>query len=215
MIDDVLVKNKFGVITRKDIEIAIDEYQSTLRNPDELYNSKSMVFNGLLKYIYNNNIIHIIPKQYKNDYILLDSIFNNIYINLCYTFNRVPSITNFTLLVNIDVGNIYNIRNGRLNNGYKVNNTTYSIVKRWNDRCISDLVDNITHTNSIGCIFRAKTIGFSEQQNINISVAPTNVPALDVNQLEQIAQSDEITPPPMITDSAPGDAETAEIHDNI
>lgn len=216
MIDDILVKNRKGIITQKDIEISIDEYQSTLRNPEELYSQKSMVFNGLLRHIYKTNIKPILPDKQQNDYLLLDNIFIYIYLPLCYSFNRLPSISTYcNHLVNISYSNIYNIKNGVFVNGYKVNKDIQVIIKKWDEYCTTDLVDNIIHTNSIGCIFRAKTIGFSEQQNINIQVTPQNVPALDVNQLEQIAQSDEITPPPMITDNAPGDAEQVEIHDDF
>ena len=50
-VENVLINNQCGIITEKDIEKSIDEYSLSLQDPNELYNSKNMLFNGLLRYI--------------------------------------------------------------------------------------------------------------------------------------------------------------------
>ena len=47
-VENVLINHQCGIITEKDREKSIDEYSLSLQDPNELYNSKNMLFNGLL-----------------------------------------------------------------------------------------------------------------------------------------------------------------------
>ena len=188
-IDDVLIDTGRGLITARELDMTIDEYVSNLRNPDDIYNNKPMIYNGLLESIYRRNIRHILPKTYNNDYELLDQIFKNIYLYLCYIFNYVPNISAFcNHLVHIDISNCYNINTGFYRkDGSKVNINTYNIYKNWQRICDGDLFGHIVHTGSVGGIFTAKVKGYSDAPQ---NVAPPALgitPQLSESQLASVA----------------------------
>ena len=188
-IDDILVENKQGqIITQSDIQRTIDIYINGLRDPESIYNNKPMIFNGLLEAIYRKNIKYILPNTYNNDYELLDSIFINIYINLCYTFSYIPSVLIFcNHLVKIDISNKYNIKTGFYRDSdAKVNNNIRLICKKWESMCNSDLFANIAHNNSVGCIFIAKVKGYTDQPQQTPQINVTVTPSLDEKMLEAI-----------------------------
>ena len=98
IIDDILVECKAGIITQTDIQRSINNYLETLYNPNEIYNNKPMLFNGLLEYIYKHNIKHLLQYNETNnnyDWKFLNDIFINIYINLCYSFGYIPMLSTF------------------------------------------------------------------------------------------------------------------------
>ena len=184
-IENVLINNECGIITEKDIEKSINEYSLSLQDPNELYNSKNMLFNGLLRYIYKHNIQYIIPDTYSNDYMLFDNIFYSIYLPLCYKYNRVPSINSFANhLLNKHISYIYDLKTGSYRDisGSKVNINVLTIIKNWEEICNGDLSDYIVHTSSIGGIFRAKTKGFRENDTIKIELRDN--PVLDLKQIQ-------------------------------
>jgi hypothetical protein len=188
-IDDILVENKQGqIITQSDIQRTIDIYINGLRDPESIYNNKPMIFNGLLEAIYRKNIKYILPNTYNLDYELLDSIFINIYINLCYTFSYIPSVLSFcNHLVKIEVSGIYTIQSGFYRpDGSKINNRFIEICKKWESFCTSDLFDNIAHNNSVGCIFIAKVKGYTDQPQPAPQINVTVTPSLDEKMLEAI-----------------------------
>ena len=199
IVDDIIVKSKEGkTITRSEIENSIYRYTSTLHEPNDIYNNKPMLFNGLLEYIYRHNIRYILPSNtIRYDYELLDNIFINIYINLCYTFSYVPMVTIFcNHLVHIDITYIYNIKDGiRLMDNIKVNPNIVRYIQKWISICNSDLFTHIAQTNSIGSIFVAKVKGFSDQpQQISVNIN-ADTPKLDLKQISQAAKTGHIAPP--------------------
>lgn len=188
-IDDILVENKQGqIITQSDIQRTIDIYINGLRDPESIYNNKPMIFNGLLEAIYRKNIKYILPNTFNLDYELLDSIFINIYINLCYTFSYIPSVLIFcNHLVKIDVSGIYSIKTGFYKTSEaKVNNNTLLICRKWESMCNSDLFTNIAHNNSVGCIFIAKVKGYTDQPQQTPEIHVTVTPSIDEKTLEAI-----------------------------
>lgn len=190
-IENVLINNQCGIITEKDIEKSIEQYSLSLQDPSELYNSKNMLFNGLLRYIYKHNIQYIIPNTYENDYVLYDNIFYSIYLPLCYKYNRVPSINNFANhLLNKHISYLYDLKTGSYRDisGSKVNINVLSIIKNWEEVCNGDLSDYIVHTSSIGGIFRAKTKGFRENDTIKIELREN--PVLDLKQIQSAIDID-------------------------
>ena len=101
-IDNILIDCNQGIITQGDIDRCIEEYLNTLPDPDVIYINGHKSFNNLLLYLYKHCIKSILPKTYKHDYKLLDDIFINIYMPLTYRFNRIASVNNFCILINID-----------------------------------------------------------------------------------------------------------------
>lgn len=197
-IDDIIVKSNEGkYITKTEIQNSIDRYIKSLYNPDDIFNNKPMIFNGLLEYIYRHNIKPIIPNTYNYDWQLLDNVFENIYINLCYTFSYIPMVTIFTNhLVHIDIKYIYNIKDGiRVMDDNKVNPNIVRYIQKWISICNGDLFTHIAQTNSIGSIFIAKVKGFSDQpQQISVNIN-ADVPKLDLKQIASIGQTGNIETP--------------------
>ena len=189
---NTLVTSDRGTITEYDIQECIDRYSNTLHNPEELYNNKSMLFNGLLRYIYTHKIRYVLPETLQHDYKLLDSIFINIYIPLTMYFNRVPSVNTFcNHLINIYIDDIYDTRTGthRPSHNSKVNPITRAYIAKWDELCNTELIDYIVHTSSIGGIFRAKTKGFREEQTIKLEVSQ-DAPTLDTKQIDSIVNTE-------------------------
>ncbi len=187
LVDDILVESDIGFITSQDIEKSINDFESSLNDPGILYINGHKSFNLLLRYIYKHNIKHILPNTYNNDYELLDQIFINIYINLCYRYNRIPSISCFCInLVFIDYGNVYDLKIGTYRStGDKVNINTKRIVEKWTRICDGELIDNVTHTGNIGAMFVAKTRGFREEPQ-TIVMIDTHAPRIDAKQISDV-----------------------------
>lgn len=177
----VLLSDSGVEIYQSDIDILIDEYIATL--PDETMIYKSSCFNGLLLYIYNNKLKHIIDivkqnkeiNQYNNDYELLNDIFYGIYLPLTYRFNIVPTILSFSCFVHISNAFLSDIKNGIHKDGSKVKPETTQTVKKWYQVCESALADKAFNDNGIGAIFGLKA-NYAWRE-----LAPEN-PQLDIIQ---------------------------------
>ena len=198
--EEILVSCEAGIITSSDIQKSIDEYLSKLHDPNDIYSNKPMIFNGLLEFIYVRNLQRIFSVERYNDYVLLDTIFNRIYLNLCYSFSYVPMVTMFcNHLIHLDIANIYTIKDGlRVNNNSnrEYNNKLNLLISKWLSVCDSDLFTHIAHTGSIGGMFLAKVKGYSDQpqQQINIAI---ETPRIDEKQLARLA----VTPAPQLPDN--------------
>lgn len=200
--EEILVSCEAGIITSSDIQKSINEYLEKLHDPNDIYCNKPMLFNGLLEYIYVRNLQRIFSVDRYNDYMLLDTIFNRIYLNLCYSFSYVPMVTIFcNHLIHLDIANIYTIKDGlRVNNNSnrEYNNKLNLLIAKWLSVCDSDLFTHIAHTGSIGGMFLAKVKGYSDQpqQQINIAI---ETPRIDEKQLARLA----VTPAPQLPDNMP------------
>lgn len=198
---NTLVTSEKGSISEYDINQCIEEYKQRLLNPDDLYNNKSMCFNGLLRYIYTTRLKSILPNKPPYDYKLYDDIFNNIYIPLSMMFNRVVSVSTFcNHLISLYIENVYDIRTGLYRPEYtsKVNPIIRSYIAKWDEVCNTELVDYVVHNNSIGGMFRLKTKGFREEQPIKLEIS-VQAPTLDTKQLDRIAN----TETPILPDNMP------------
>ena len=145
-------------IYMSDIELIESEYIESL--PDESLIYKSNCFNGLLLKIYQTVLVNILPKGYRNDYILLNDIFYKVYLPLCFRYNISPTIIQFcSVLTGIDNTNISDIKNGVFRNGYPVKDVNATqIVKSWYAVCESGLLSRAVNDNSIGAIFSLKSL---------------------------------------------------------
>ena len=191
IIDDILVECKAGIITQTDIQRSINNYLETLYKPEEIYNNKPMLFNGLLEYIYKHNIKHLLQYNETNNnynWEFLNDVFINIYLNLCYSFNYLPMVSTYVYhLVHINIQYIYTIKNGLYSNGDKVISKANEYIKEWLEYCDSDLFNHIAQNNSVGGMFVAKVRGYSDTPSPAAAITVNLTPNIDEKQLKSIA----------------------------
>jgi hypothetical protein len=194
-VDNILCESKNGkFVTGYEIESCVNEYLEKTYNSELIFQNKPMIFNGLLEYIYSKCIKTVIEDTdtQSYDYKLLNDIFINIYIQLCYKFGYIPNIGIFiSHLVHKDMTYIYSIRHGINNNGDKVNNNIISYLKIWDNLCDADLFAHIMQTNSVGGIFTAKVRGYSDQPNNAPMIQVNNYASIDAAQLDLLAESND------------------------
>lgn len=168
------------------IKSLADDYINTLDNPEDIYNNKNNLFDGMIKYIYlyyfKNN-----PVDYDNT----DELNNiwDIYTMLCYKYNRNPIIIEFSGMINIHRDTLnswknentrafkyYTVAGERIYNlpGWKLNHpneeyrqepsTTHSdMVKKWQEECEKVQYRGATEKFSTGSIFVLKAdYGYTE-----------------------------------------------------
>lgn len=172
-----------------------DEYINTLSDPESINNNPSL-FTGMIKYIYK-----YLFKPGKKDKVkynantVLDTgdidLLNNIwdvYTELCYKYNKRPTILNFSLLIGVSSDTIDTWRRGEYRTGDNGASSVYSdSVKKWLKECESSLVDGATERNSVGCIFALKAnYGYTETPQ-RIEITGANAPALSQEDIRQIA----------------------------
>lgn len=162
------------IIYFSDILNICDAYINNLYDENNI--NKSAAFNGLLYYLKNDNKINkILSKtRYENgriDYNVLDIIFKNIYLPVCYRYLKTPTIQQFCVFTGINNGVISQIKSGNYyNKNYSVNNSACEIVKTWYDICESALYGKALEENSISAIFGLKAAhGWKEASEININ----------------------------------------------
>lgn len=193
--DNVILTYNNIELYQSEIDVLCDEYISTLHDENMIY--KSTVFSGMLNYIYLHKLKYIIPDTYNNDYVLLDSIFDNIYINLCTRFNICPSIIQFTVLCHIDVSMLTEMRTGTYKDGSRVNADTSKTVKKWYSVCESMLLSKATNESSIGSIFALKAnYGYRDNDTPQVLQIQTGTQATP----EQIAEKYRDIKKPVLVD---------------
>lgn len=199
-LDNVLVSSKFGVLTQKDLEIAIQEYIDMMPEP-EFIKTKVQCFDGLVRYLYRRCLKPIINRKPNKviDYELLDTIFDNVYMPLCQLYGYIPNTVLFCNLCGITYSNISNINdNIYINNNSDSDSSSneYSdnasikrneIIKKWRDSMESALVGQVANHSSIGSMFLLKSV-YSYSENNTLKIDMTNdVPNIDTRQLSQVA----------------------------
>lgn len=172
-----------------------DEYINTLSDPESINNNPSL-FTGMIKYIYKH-----LFKPGKKDKVLyntntvldtgdietIDDIWS-IYTELCYKYNKRPTLLNFSLLVGVSNDTFTTWEQGEYRGGSDGAGSAHSrTVKKWRKECESSLVDGATERNSVGCIFALKAnYGYTEAPQ-RIEITGTNAPALSQEDIRQIA----------------------------
>lgn len=171
-------------IYESDIDILIDEYITKIGSVDMLY--KSNGFSGLLELIYKRIIKNIFPKNEQYDFKLLDNIFYNVYLPLCYRFNNNPTIIQFCTLCHIDSNNITDIKNGIYRtDGGKVRLDKTLTVKKWYTVCESGLLSKTINESSIGSMFALKAL-YGYRDNTTLTIESGNTQQHET--AEQIAE---------------------------
>ena len=177
------------------IKYYADEYINTLDDPESINNNPSL-FTGMIKYIYKH-----LFKPGKKDKVLyntntvldtgdidiIDDIWS-IYTELCYKYNKRPTLLNFSLLVGVSNDTFTTWEQGEYRGGGDGAGSAHSrTVKKWRKECESSLVDGATERNSVGCIFALKAnYGYTETPQ-RIEIAGANAPALSQEDIRQIA----------------------------
>lgn len=183
MANTVRAENGTEIYETKIHEYA-DEYINTLSDPESINNNPSL-FTGMIKYIYK----HLFKNNPVNndDISVLDNIFD-IYTELCYRYNKRPTLLNFSLLVGISNDTFNAWKNGEYRAGEGGASSAHSLtVKKWLKECESSLVDGATERNSVGCIFALKAnYGYTETPQ-RIEITGANAPALSQEDIRQIA----------------------------
>ena len=165
-----------------------DEYINTLSDPESINNNPSL-FTGMIKYIYKH-----LFKPGKKDKVLyntntvldtgdidtIDDIWS-IYTELCYKYNKRPTLLNFSLLVGVSNDTFTTWEQGEYRGGGDGAGSAHSrTVKKWRKECESSLVDGATERNSVGCIFALKA-------NYGYTETPQRVEIVNGQQPEQVA----------------------------
>ena len=184
------IKAENGIeVYEHDIKYYADEYISQLPEKEDSINNNPSLFTGMIKYIYK----HLFKPGKKDkvkynantnldtgDIELLNNIWD-VYTELCYKYNKRPTILNFSLLIGIDNRTIDTWRRGEFRAGEDGASSAHSqTVKKWLAECESSLVDGATERNSVGCIFALKA-------NYGYTETPQRVEIVNGQQPEQIA----------------------------
>lgn len=184
------IKAENGIeVYEHDIKYYADEYISQLPEKEDSINNNPSLFTGMIKYIYK----HLFKPGKKDkvkynantnldtgDIELLNNIWE-VYTELCYKYNKRPTILNFSLLIGIDNRTIDTWRRGEFRAGEDGASSAHSqTVKKWLAECESSLVDGATEKNSVGCIFALKA-------NYGYTETPQRVEIVNGQQPEQIA----------------------------
>ena len=184
------IKAENGIeVYEHDIKYYADEYISQLPEKEDSINNNPSLFTGMIKYIYK----HLFKPGKKDkvkynantnldtgDIELLNNIWE-VYTELCYKYNKRPTILNFSLLIGIDNRTIDTWRRGEFRAGEDGASSAHSqTVKKWLAECESSLVDGATERNSVGCIFAQKA-------NYGYTETPQRVEIVNGQQPEQIA----------------------------
>lgn len=178
-IQPLIVVNEYSVY-QSEIDYLCDEYISMLPDPAQV--TKSATFPGLLQHIYKTKLRFILEddiqrrpdKRRRNNYTLLDNVFNNIYIPLCSLYGIIPTVIGFCAFIHIDYLNICDVRNGTYrDSGNAASPADTHIIQKWYEYCESALYSRAIADNSIGAIFALKArhnYNDNTQQQVNINI---------------------------------------------
>lgn len=182
------------------IKYYADEYINTLDDPDSINNNPSL-FTGMIKYIYKR-LFKYNPVN-NDDITVLDDIWG-IYTELCYKYNKRPTLLNFSLMVGVSNDTFNAWKNGEYRAGEGGASSAHSLtVKKWLKECESSLVDGATERNSVGCIFALKAnYGYTETPQ-RIEITGANTPALSQEDIRQIADQARKESIPELIDGLP------------
>ena len=136
------------VYTSQITEIA-DRYIADLEDIDSIYTYE--VFTDLLLYISDN----MTPLNNYNDIRVLDNLFN-IYKRLCSKYRVLPTLYDFSMMINIDPSTITRWMNGETRGG--LTSEHCKTAKKWKQYCAGRLASNLSNSKGTDAnkIFIAK-----------------------------------------------------------
>lgn len=136
------------VYTSQIAEIA-DRYIADLEDIDSIYTYE--VFTDLLLYISDN----MTPLNNYNDIRVLDNLFN-VYKRLCSKYRVLPTLYDFSMMINIDPSTITRWMNGETRGG--LTSEHCKTAKKWKQYCAGRLASNLSNSKGTDAnkIFIAK-----------------------------------------------------------
>lgn len=136
------------VYTSQITEIA-DRYIADLEDVDSIYTYE--VFTDLLLYISDN----MTPLNNYDDITVLDNLFN-IYKRLCSKYRVLPTLYDFSMMINIDPSTITRWMNGETRGG--LTSEHCKTAKKWKQYCAGRLASNLSNSKGTDAnkIFIAK-----------------------------------------------------------
>jgi hypothetical protein len=167
-----------------------DEYEASLKDPEQLYKLSSSTFTGMIKYI--NIHMGWRNRNYNIKYIysnieLLDDIWN-IYVDLNYKYNQKPTITEFSIMIGCSRDTIYSWVNDetRRDSLDKLSLKRSDAVKNWLTECRLGRYKGAAAGN-VGYIFLCKAVdGMTETAPVQVdtkrrALSADNLPKLSDN----------------------------------
>lgn len=144
----VTTANGIEVYTSQITEIA-DRYIADLEDIDSIYTYE--VFTDLLLYISDN----MTPLNNYDDIRVLDNLFN-IYKRLCSKYRVLPTLYDFSMMINIDPSTITRWMNGETRGG--LTSEHCKTAKKWKQYCAGRLASNLSNSKGTDAnkIFIAK-----------------------------------------------------------
>ena len=144
----VTTENGIEVYTSQIAEIA-DRYIADLEDIDSIYTYE--VFTDLLLYISDN----MTPLNNYDDITVLDNLFN-IYKRLCSKYRVLPTLYDFSMMINIDPSTITRWMNGETRGG--LTSEHCKTAKKWKQYCAGRLASNLSNSKGTDAnkIFIAK-----------------------------------------------------------
>ncbi len=136
------------VYTSQITEIA-DRYIADLEDIDSIYTYE--VFTDLLLYISDN----MTPLNNYDDITVLDNLFNT-YKRLCSKYRVLPTLYDFSMMINIDPSTITRWMNGETRGG--LTSEHCKTAKKWKQYCAGRLASNLSNSKGTDAnkIFIAK-----------------------------------------------------------
>lgn len=144
----VTTENGIEVYTSQIAEIT-DRYIADLEDIDSIYTYE--VFTDLLLYISDN----MTPLNNYDDITVLDNLFN-IYKRLCSKYRVLPTLYDFSMMINIDPSTITRWMNGETRGG--LTSEHCKTAKKWKQYCAGRLASNLSNSKGTDAnkIFIAK-----------------------------------------------------------
>ena len=144
----VTTVNGIEVYTSEVSEI-VDRYIDDLEDIGRIYTYE--VFTDMLLYISDN----MTPLDNYNDITVLDNLFN-IYKRLCSKYRVLPTLYDFSMMINIDPSTITRWMNGETRGG--LTSEHCKTAKKWKQYCAGRLASNLSNSKGTDAnkIFIAK-----------------------------------------------------------
>lgn len=161
----VTTANGIEVYTSQITEIA-DRYIADLEDIDSIYTYE--VFTDLLLYISDN----MTPLNNYDDITVLDDLFN-IYKRLCSKYRVLPTLYDFSMMINIDPSTITRWMNGETRGG--LTSEHCKTAKKWKQYCAGRLASNLSNSKGTDAnkIFIAKAAyGMAETKAVEQEQIP-------------------------------------------
>lgn len=175
------IKTNTGIeIYKSSIEYYADDYINKLPSNLDIYNSPNL-FNGMVKNIYIN-VFKDNPVDTQNIGLLYDLW--NVYTNLCYRYNKIPTILNFSLFSGISADIIYNWSMNRFDSKYNANH--HQFAETINRECEASLRDTVGSKNSVGSMFLLKACHGYVEAPQRIELTTGSAPQLSQDDIKAI-----------------------------